>query len=298
MVLFRLKVDTLRLMNDRLSALLQRFSLRAEVVHAGLLAQTQSFEPRAAGGVGSAYLHLVQRGTVELQRPGQAPVRIDEPSVLLMPRTAAHALRAGAAQPPSVISAAVGFGASDDNPLLRGLPDLLQVPLAALPGLAPAQQLLCAESAHQRCGHAAVVDRLIEVLVIQLLRFAIERRLVAGGVMAGLADARLNKLLNAVHADPSHGWTLDQMARVAGMSRARFAAHFARTVGTPPGEYLTVWRLGVARSLLRQGRAVKQVAHEVGYANASALARVFGQRLGLSPTDWMAQAQAEPSTLS
>jgi AraC-like DNA-binding protein len=54
----------------------------------------------------------------------------------------------------------------------------------------------------------------------------------------------------------------------------------------------------VARSLLRQGRAVKQVAHEVGYANASALARVFGQRLGLSPTDWMAQAQAEPSTLS
>jgi len=79
---------------------------------------------------------------------------------------------------------------------------------------------------------------------------------------------------------------------VAGMSRARFAAHFVRHVGTPPGEYLTTWRLGLARSLLRKGLSVKQVAAEVGYANASALGRVFTHKLGASPMAWQARAGA------
>jgi AraC-like DNA-binding protein len=89
-----------------------------------------------------------------------------------------------------------------------------------------------------------------------------------------------------VHADPARAWTLASMAAEAGMSRARFAAHFAQIVGVPPGEYLTGWRLGLARTMLRRGLPVKQVAVEVGYANASALGRVFSQRLGQSPARW------------
>ena len=115
---------------------------------------------------------------------------------------------------------------------------------------------------------------------MQVLRYAIEQRLVDGGLMAGLSDPRLHKALSAVHADPARPWTLEAMAAAAGMSRARFAAHFALRVGVPPGEYLTGWRLGLARSMLRRGLPVKQVAVEVGYANASAFGRVFAQRLG------------------
>jgi AraC-like DNA-binding protein len=55
------------------------------------------------------------------------------------------------------------------------------------------------------------------------------------------------------------------------MSRARFAAHFTRTVGVPPGDYVTGWRLGLARTLLRKGLPVKQVAAEVGYASPGGL---------------------------
>jgi len=76
------------------------------------------------------------------------------------------------------------------------------------------------------------------------------------------------------------------MAAQAGMSRARFAAHFARTVGVPPGDYLTGWRLGLARTLLRKGLPVKQVAAEVGYASPGAFGRVFLQRVGATPTHW------------
>ena len=106
--------------------------------------------------------------------------------------------------------------------------------------------------------------------------------------MAGLADPRLAKALNAVHAEPARPWTLQSLAAVAGMSRARFAAHFARTVGVPPGDYLAGWRLALARKSLRRGQALKQVAHEVGYASASALARAFTQRFGRTPTQWLA----------
>ena len=73
------------------------------------------------------------------------------------------------------------------------------------------------------------------------------------------------------------------MAEVAGMSRARFAAHFHAVVGQTPGDYLAGYRLALAEAALRRGRPVKQVAAEVGYGSASALARVFRTRMGVAP---------------
>lgn len=165
--------------------------------------------------------------------------------------------------------------------------------LAQLPGLDLAQQLLFSEAQNSRCGHGAVVDRLTEVLVIQLLRHAIEHRLVSSGVMAGLADARLAKAMSALHAEPAQAWNLASMAELAGMSRARFAAHFKRTVGVPPGDYVTGWRLGLARTLLRKGLPVKQVAADVGYTSPGAFGRVFLQRVGATPTHWQRGETAE-----
>jgi AraC-like DNA-binding protein len=71
------------------------------------------------------------------------------------------------------------------------------------------------------------------------------------------------------------------------MSRARFALHFQQVVGQTPMDYLTGWRVGLAMAELRRGRPVGQVAQQVGYASASALARVFGARLGVSPMAWL-----------
>ncbi|CAJ3661604.1 AraC family transcriptional regulator [Burkholderia pseudomallei] len=100
-----------------------------------------------------------------------------------------------------------------------------------------------------------------------------------------------------MHADPALPWSLERMAAIAGMSRSRFAAHFAGTVGLPPGEYLLQWRVGLAKTLLRRGYAVKEIAPEVGYGSASALTRAFAQSTGQAPTDWLARAGDAPGAI-
>ena len=269
-------------MSDRLSALLLRFELHARVFYSGALCGVADFD----GGTGVGHLHLLRRGPLRVTDTLGRHSVVSEPSVLFFPRAGAHRLDGGEREGAELVCASIDFGVGDENPLLRGLPAMLSVPLALLPGLDLAQQLLFSEAQASRCGHGAVVDRLTEVLVIQLLRHAMAHQLVDGGVMAGLAEPRLAKAISALHADPARTWTLDAMAGLAGMSRARFAAHFTRTVGIPPGVYLTGWRLGLARTLLRKGLAVKQVAAEVGYASPGAFGRVFLQRLGTTPTRW------------
>ena len=273
-------------MADRLSALLQRFELRSQLVRGGALHEELAIPAQGQAG----HLHLLGRGSVRLSGPQRQRQLIEEPTLLFVPRPWPHRLAPASPEGAELVTATVHFGADDENPLLPSLPALLSVPMAQLPGLETAQQLLLAEALAQRCGHAAVVHRLVEVLVIQLLRHALAEGLVDMGVMAGLADVRLAKALSAVHAEPARGWTLQTMAAAAGMSRARFAAHFAQTVGVPPGDYLTGWRLGLARRLLRRGWPVKQVAVEVGYGSAGSFGRVFLQRVGRTPREWQRAA--------
>ena len=260
---------------DRLSALLRRFDLRAEVFVAGRVCGQHLLDSD------TAELHLLRAGHMTLTDASGPPLQVHAPTAVLYPRPLAHRLQAG--DEVELVCAHVRFGAGDDNPLLRHMPPRLAVPLADQPAVATTLQLLFDEATARRCGHADVVNRLTEVLLVQLLRHVIATRLVDGGLVAGLSDERLARALAAVHADPARGWTLPRMAEAAGMSRARFAERFTATVGLPPGEYLTQWRLGLARTLLQRGQPVKQVAAQVGYGSASALARVFRHKRGTTP---------------
>jgi transcriptional regulator GlxA family with amidase domain len=75
-------------------------------------------------------------------------------------------------------------------------------------------------------GRQAALDRLAEYILILLLRDVVGRELVQSGTLRGLSDERLSKALMAMHQHPEGPWDLDRLAAVAGMSRARFAAHF------------------------------------------------------------------------
>jgi AraC-like DNA-binding protein len=131
-----------------------------------------------------------------------------------------------------------------------------------------------------------VLARLAEVLLLQTLRRAVETARGQVGLLGALSDAHLQRALEALHARPGHPWTLDTLAAEAGLSRTALATQFRTAVGIPPGDYLTGWRLRMARTLLAQGRAVKDVAEAVGYTSPAALTRVFTQRLGHPPTHW------------
>ena len=82
------------------------------------------------------------------------------------------------------------------------------------------------------------------------------------------------------------------LSRIAGMSRARFAAHFLATMEQTPFEYLALWRIGVAQSLLKKGEPLKIVAPSVGFASAGALIRSFSNLVGVPPMTWLASQRS------
>jgi AraC-like DNA-binding protein len=282
---------------DRLSALLERFRVRAQLFHAGPLCGLNRFAPEPGRG----FLHVLRRGEMEVaHRPGGGlprRLRIAEPTLLFYPRPVHHEFHNPPQDGSDFTCATLHFDGGDRHPLVRALPPLIALPLARVDGLEQALALLFAETEQVRCGQRLLADRLFEVVLIQLLRWLIDHHEEAGiqvGVMTGLSEPRLARALVAMHEAPGAPWTLAALAAQAGMSRSAFAAAFRNVVGQPPADYLADWRLTLAQSRLREGRAVKTIAAELGYANASALSRVFSQKMGASPRQWLDDQNAAP----
>ncbi|MAT84592.1 MAG: AraC family transcriptional regulator [Gammaproteobacteria bacterium] len=274
-------------MQDRLVWLLERFELRAEVFHSGTVLRCVHHD--VSEGVG--HLHMLRGGSVLLESPGSRPQLVAEPSAIFYLNPTSHALTPGS-DGADLVCANVDFGVGQGNPLRLALPEVVVVPLADAPALAEILTLLFREAETDHCGRQAVLNRLSEVALVQILRELMDQQRMEMGLLAGLAEPRLARAINAIHAEPARAWTLDGLAAEAGMSRARFAVKFRDTVGMTPGSYLSEWRLGLAQSLLRRGTPVNVVADEVGYANASALSRVFTARKGEPPTAWVRRVAA------
>lgn len=284
---------------DRLSALLERFRVRARLFHAGPLCGVTHY----AAEPGRGFLHVLRRGEmVVTHRPRQgAPRRIvvQEPTLLFYPRPLEHDFHNAPQDGADFVCATLDFEGGAHHPVVRALPPLIVLPLARAEGLQQTLALLFAEAHRLRCGQRLLADRLFEVLLLQLLRWLLDHPAEAGlpsGLLAGLGDARLARALVAVHEQPGQPWTLDSLAARAGMSRSAFAAAFKAQVGQTPGDYLLHWRISLAQGLLRQGRPLKAVAEELGYAGAASLSRAFSQAVGCSPRAWLAQAaSAQPA---
>jgi AraC-like DNA-binding protein len=272
-------------MNDRLVELLKRFELRARVFQAGPLCHSARFDE--ADGLGG-HIHVQQRGTLRVESPGHPSLLIDEPSLFFYMNPTTHRLLPQDGDV-VMVCASMEFGAGLRNPLARALPRMVLIRLRDMPTLDKTLQVLFREAAEQHCGRQAVLDRLIEVVFIQVLRDLMDQQRLQVGLLAGLAEPRLAKAINAMHTEPARNWSLEELAETAGMSRARFAVKFRDVVGMTPGSDLSEWRLGVAQSLLRQGKPMQLVSDVVGYGSTSALSRAFRSQLGLSPTEWMKQ---------
>jgi len=239
----------------------------------------------------AGYLHVLRKGTLTVTHPNARQLVLDTPSILFFPRPHLHRVHGSEEEGADLVCAAVEFGVGMLNPLIASFPEPFVVPLDALPELAPALDLLFSEATSEFPGRQTAVDRLFEYVLVLLIRSAINSHLVDSGVLLGLADERLGKAIEGMHKHPETAWSLEQLAQCAGMSRARFAAHFRKVVGMTPFDYLTDWRLGVAQTMLRKRNSLKLIASAVGYANATALTRVFTQRVGMSPSEWLVRSQ-------
>ncbi len=278
-------------MADRLAALMTHFPMRAQVFNTGPLCGINTLQSDGVHG----QLHLVRRGEVEV-RYGRETLHVTQPSLLLFPRPLTHRFITAPGCEVDMVCANLAFEGGSANPIASALPDLVCLPLEAVWGAEPVLSLLFEEAFEQRCGRVALVERLLEVVMIQVLRQLMESGEVNGGLLSGLAHPRLRNALVAMHETPAKEWTLEELAGVAGMSRSVFATNFRETVGVTPGQYLQGWRVRLTQKALRRGRPLKMIATEVGYGSEAALSRAFRAQTGLSPRGWKKQlAEADES---
>lgn len=141
------------------------------------------------------------------------------------------------------------------------------------------------ECSANRLGREMILERLLEIMLLECLRWpGIRLDSLPAGLLGGMRDLALAKVLRAIHADVKADWTVARLAKLASMSRSAFAARFSATLGCAPMEYLSRWRMALAREALsRGGKSLDRIAEEIGYESASAFSTAFRRRMGCSP---------------
>ncbi|MBI1194909.1 MAG: helix-turn-helix domain-containing protein [Gammaproteobacteria bacterium] len=287
---------------DVLSDILRTLHLRAEVfLHAcfrGDWAVDTSGERRAT-------FHMVARGGCWLHMPdGREPVALAGGDLVVFPHDAMHTLSNSEYAPaadfprnqlpaPDVAGPAVNlicgyfeFERHSWNPLLESLPDVIVIrneASAAVPLMDTLGRFLYYEVDSEHIGGSLLIDKLSEILFVLVVRSHIKDGN-DNGFIGALADAQIGKALSKMHEAPSHAWTVESLAKAAGMSRSVFAERFSRLAGMSPMQYLTRWRMTQANELfLTTEKSVAQVAERCGYQSEVAFAKAFKKQFGYGP---------------
>jgi AraC-like DNA-binding protein len=188
----------------------------------------------------------------------------------------------------------LGCDARPFNPLLHALPRVMRVSDDANGTLSSYVRFALAESKVPRIGGESVLGRLSELMFLHVVRRYLE------GLppeqtdwLSGLRDEPVGRALAALHRNPARAWTLQSLAREAGISRSVLAERFAQFVGHPPIEYLTSWRMQLAANQLRSStESVAEIANRVGYESEAAFSRAFKKAVGAPPSEWRKTPQA------
>ena len=257
-------------------------------------------------------VHVVVRGRCRLLLDGRPPLALAAGDLVVLPQADSHELVSeGGDHCPAVptlelarrtqgsrivvgpepgeetvVVCGAFFLRGDDHPAVAGFPRCIHVPgqHGRAPGwLAGLTEALAGEALDGGPGSAVVMARLSDALVTRALRHHLETA-DEPGWLRGLQDPCVARSLAALHADPAAPWTLPALAREAGLSRAAFAARFARTVGQPPMQYLFGCRMRRAMTLLSGGQATAaSVASRVGYGSSAAFTAAFVRHTGTTP---------------
>lgn len=243
---------------------------------------------------GSAGVHQLREGDFVLlpEVPGFTLASDKDLTPSLVAPTTEETRHGDASQPATMrlLGGYFRFDPANAQLLVRLLPAIVHIASgeAGAARLRRIVELVAEEAVAARPGRDLILERLVEVLLVEALRYrsaTAEKQ--ERGLLAGLADPGLARPLRAIHADVSRRWTVEELARAAGMSRAVFAEKFARKVGLPPMQYLLEWRMAVAKDLLRRDRpALADLAESVGYQSASAFSTAFTRHVGCPPSEF------------
>ncbi len=209
-------------------------------------------------------------------------------------------LEGGGSDRTTVVCGFLGFDTKPFNPLLASMPRVLRIPGLASDGrswIATFMRSLVEESNRKRPGGEAVLERMSEMLFVEVLRhYADELPQDQTGWLAALRDPGVGRALALMHERPAEDWTLERLGEQAAISRSTLHERFVHFIGQPPIQYLTQWRMQLAAGQLRDSDAkVIDIALDVGYENEAAFARAFRRAVGESPGAWRRNHRALPS---
>lgn len=255
----------------------------------------------------------VTEGRCRLAVDGEEPVILDEGDFVLLPATPAFTMSSLEPAPVVLIDPATlpppdgevrhgrpegppdvrqfggyfAFASPDAAVLVSLLPRMIHI--RGAPRLTQLVRLVGEEARRDDMGRDLILERLVEILLIEALRAAPAQE-AQPGLLRGLADPRIAIALRQIHGDVERAWTVPDLARAAGMSRSAFFDRFARLVGVRPMEYLLSWRMALAKSLLRTGgMALDDVAQRIGYGSASTFSTAFSRHVGMPPGRFVRQ---------
>jgi len=307
---------------DALAAVLAVASVRGTV--AATLSAAEPWGLALAAVPGAAF-HAVTDGIAWLRIAGHPDTRLMPGDVVLLPTGAAHVLAStpGADTVPFDHLAAqqalapgdelrLGTGIAQTRilcasyhqdpaislPLLSLLPDVLHVPSSrAGTGLDTTLRLLAQEITRPQPGTAAVLNRIVDILLVQLMRTWLDTGPAHAHVpswLSALTDPVAGSALAVLHAQPGRDWTIPSLAAAIGVSRATLARRFPVQVGYTPAAYLTRWRMDLAAVRLRDtDDTVGTIARSLGYTSEYAFNRAFTRARRIPPGRYRTQSRGQ-----
>lgn len=179
------------------------------------------------------------------------------------------------------------FSGDVGSGLLEALPQIMTLTAALDDPLRDVITLLSRELVRTEPAQQLVLDRLLDLLLVLAIRSEFARSPTAPRWYRAGADPRLSAALQAIHENAARPWTVPELAALSGLSRAAFARAFREALGQAPMQYLTEWRMTLAREHLRVGDlSLAQIADAVGYGSPFAFAGAFQRRHAEPPGAW------------
>jgi len=190
------------------------------------------------------------------------------------------------------------------NPMLGAIPEVIILSESVnKPSVLPERQIveivpdswldytkqhLVKEVTNRQLGSNTIITRLIELMYVEVIRRYMNTLPVSSkGWLAGIRDPQVGRALKLLHNQPQEHWKVNEIAQMVGASRSSFAQRFTAIIGVSPIEYLSIWRMQLAKDMLIKAElSIKQIAEKVGYKSDIAFNRAFKRCVGLPPASW------------
>lgn len=267
---------------DLLSQVLAQIRLTGDRVYSSSVAQGERLDLDEK----SAHVCVLQTGQLRIEGTDRQAIVVEQGDILLLPHDPSQLTITATDGPATLVICRFWFDAGSFQAMLFAMPWLIHIRHAdAAPWSEGILHFMLLEANDTQPGGALMISRLIDLVVIRILRTWVQQGL-ASGWLGGLSDERIARALRAIHEKPGQQWRIDALADVAGMSRSSFCDRFTALVGRSPLRYQNEWRLTLAKTMLaRHDSRIGEIGFAIGYESEAAFSRAYKAFFGRTPRD-------------